>query len=207
MTWLLVTSGRGPGECEIAVAMATREIASDAAAVGVECEVLEAAEGRNGWVSALVALRGDGADSLAQTWEGTIQWTCPSLIRPGWGRKNWFVGVVRLVGRSRSAIGISERDLRWETMRASGPGGQHVNKTESAVRLKHLPTDIVVTAREERSQHRNKALALARLAAALDEQRQSEENALVQERWRKHDAVERGNPVRTYIGPEFKRLR
>jgi protein subunit release factor B len=55
------------------------------------------------------------------------------------------------------------RECEVETFRSSGPGGQHVNKTESAVRLRHLPSNIVVTSRKERSQHRNKALCLERL--------------------------------------------
>jgi ribosome-associated protein len=55
------------------------------------------------------------------------------------------------------------RECEIETFRASGPGGQHVNKTESAVRLRHLPSGVVVTSRQERSQHRNKALCLQRL--------------------------------------------
>ena len=59
-------------------------------------------------------------------------------------------------------------ECRVETFRAGGPGGQHQNKTESAVRLVHLPTDVRVTAREERSQHRNRALALRRLRARLE---------------------------------------
>ncbi|HYG81666.1 MAG TPA: peptide chain release factor-like protein [Pyrinomonadaceae bacterium] len=55
------------------------------------------------------------------------------------------------------------RECEVETMRASGPGGQHVNKTETAVRVRHLPTGLVVTSREERSQHRNKAACLQKL--------------------------------------------
>ena len=55
------------------------------------------------------------------------------------------------------------RECEVETFRSSGPGGQHVNKTESAVRLRHVPSGVVVTSRQERSQHRNKALCLQRL--------------------------------------------
>lgn len=55
------------------------------------------------------------------------------------------------------------RECEVETFRSSGPGGQHVNKTESAVRLRHVPSGVVVTSRQERSQHRNKALCLRRL--------------------------------------------
>lgn len=58
---------------------------------------------------------------------------------------------------------------RVDTFRAGGPGGQHQNVTESAVRLTHLPTGVVVTARDERSQHRNRSLALSRLRKALEE--------------------------------------
>ena len=59
------------------------------------------------------------------------------------------------------------RECEVETFRARGPGGQHVNKTETAVRLKHLPTGLVVTAREERSQHQNKMLCLRKLRAKV----------------------------------------
>jgi protein subunit release factor B len=61
------------------------------------------------------------------------------------------------------------RECEVETFRSSGPGGQHVNKTESAVRLKHLPSGIVVTSQQERSQHRNKALCLQRLRKKIEQ--------------------------------------
>ena len=61
------------------------------------------------------------------------------------------------------------RECEVETFRASGPGGQHVNKTESAVRLRHLPTGVVVTCREERSQHVNKLICLRRLREKIAE--------------------------------------
>ena len=61
------------------------------------------------------------------------------------------------------------RECEVDTFRASGPGGQHVNKTESAVRLKHLPSGLVVTSREERSQHRNKAICLNKLREKVEQ--------------------------------------
>ena len=61
------------------------------------------------------------------------------------------------------------RECDVETFRSSGPGGQHVNKTESAVRLRHVPSGVVVTSRQERSQHRNKALCLQRLRKKVAE--------------------------------------
>jgi protein subunit release factor B len=60
------------------------------------------------------------------------------------------------------------RECEVETFRASGPGGQHVNKTESAVRLKHTPSGVVVTSQQERSQHRNKALCLQKLRKKIE---------------------------------------
>ena len=70
---------------------------------------------------------------------------------------------------------VRKSDLRIETFRSGGPGGQHQNKTESGVRLTHVPSGITVTARESRSQHRNRQIALARLRAALAEALREEE--------------------------------
>jgi peptide chain release factor len=182
----------------------SKALLAEAADAGVEAEVIDAEAAPHGLMSALVSLRGDGADALARSWEGTVQWVCPSPIRPGWGRKNWFVGVSRLAPPAPSSA-LREADLRIETMRSSGPGGQHVNRTESAVRITHVPTGIVAVAREERSQHRNRSLALARLAAALDGREHQAGQAAERERWSRHDALERGNPIRVYVGERFTR--
>ena len=94
-------------------------------------------------------------------------------------------------------------DVRVETLRASGPGGQHVNRTESAIRVTHLPTGLTAIAQEERSQHLNRRLALARLADLLAEQAETRIREEMTTRWRQHTQLIRGNPVRVYRGKDW----
>jgi peptide chain release factor len=110
--------------------------------------------------SLLLELCGSQAEAFAKSWEGTVQWTARSPCRPEHKRKNWFVGVTVIYPAEETVF--DAKDLSWEVMRASSPGGQHVNKTESAVRVTHLASRIQASATEERSQYRNRKLALAR---------------------------------------------
>lgn len=210
MIRLQFTAGRGPVECRLALAGLLRALLGEARGAGVEAEVVETEEAEHGPLSAVVALRGEGAEEMARSWIGTVLWSCPSPVRRGWPRRNWFVGVAALAPPAPRREGFSERDLRWETFRSSGAGGQHVNKTDSAVRLRHLPSGVVVECRSERSQHRNRALALARLSDALAERAEAARRAADRDRWARHDsAVERGGEaaVRVYEGPDFRRRR
>jgi peptide chain release factor len=210
MTWLLLTAGRGPAECRLAVAGLTQALLREAREAGLQAALIDSVAAERGLLSAVVSLDGEGAQALARSWSGTVMWTCPSPLRPGWGRKNWFVGVAPLEPPELGPGGIREADLRFETFRASGPGGQHVNKTESAVRLRHVPTGLVVEASSERSQHRNKALALARLALALKEREEAARAEADKARWGRTVAIEdRGgtHAARAYRGPDFQRVR
>lgn len=202
--WLQMTAGRGPAECCLAVAGLVPRLLAEAEAEGLHADVLEACPGPvpRSLASALVSLTGEGAERFASTWEGTVCWIAKSPLRPQHKRKNWFVSVSLLLAAADGAA-FDARDVEITTLRAGGPGGQHVNKTASAVRVVHRATGLSTVAREERSQHRNRALALARLRSMLDDMRQDEVRQSERERWRRHDALERGQAVRTYTGERF----
>jgi len=191
--WLHITAGQGPAECAWAVVKVLEQIQKEAVAASFQCRTLEIEPGPEPGTaqSALISIS-DAA--FANSWIGTVQWTARSPFRPLHKRKNWFVGID--VFEPVDETSFSPRDLRWETMRASGPGGQHVNKTESAVRVIHLPTGTAATAMEERSQHRNRKLALALLMRKLKQLDANRFGEARQERWRAHQELQRGNPVR-----------
>lgn len=202
--WLQISAGQGPAECQWVVRRVMEAIAQEAIDSDVSCRSLEATPGDEPDVfkSVLLALDGDQAERLARSWAGTVQWTGQSRYRPHHKRKNWFVGIDIFTPPEHPQW--SAHELRVDVMRSSGPGGQHVNKTSSAVRVTHVPTGLTAVAREERSQHQNRRLALARLARIMEQRTQASEAGERRERWQQHAALERGNPVRVYRGPRFQ---
>ncbi len=198
---LHLSSGKGPDECRWVVAQLAKAFVTEGVRQGVACEVLDAEEALP--ASLLLRLSGEEALAFSQARTGTILWVGDSPFRPGHRRRNWFVSVSQAPS-IEDVPHLRDADIEFQTMRASGPGGQHVNKTDSAVRATHRPTGLVTTAQEQRSQHANRKLAKLKLAIMLEERHSGALGEARREQWSTNQDLERGNPVCTYTGPLFK---
>lgn len=203
---LLLTSGSGPAECQQAVAGVLEAMRNEAELIAVDFGT-NGVRTKHGYKSAVVLVSGDDAEAFAKNWCGTIQWRAESNLRPTHKRANWFIGVFDLPATVQTLERIQASDVTFATFRAGGPGGQHQNTTDSAVRATHRQTGLAAVAREERSQHRNKALALERLQHLMAAQASAEEAVQKVSRNELHHALERGNPVRYFKGHDFREVK
>jgi peptide chain release factor len=194
-----ITAGRGPVECCRVVARVQERMLAQARRNRIEMEVLQNKKADlNGTLySATILAKGSGLQAFVKEWQGTVQWIGQSPYRKFHKRKNWFVGVE--IFDVKEVLQWNLHDLVMETCRSSGPGGQNVNKMETAVRGTHIPSGIQVLAMDSRSQLQNKKLCVKRLEEKVMAWRTSQLISQQKTRWQEHNSLERGNAVKTII--------
>lgn len=198
-----ITSGRGPVEVTRAVVLMLNNLIDDAKKQGLDTEIVEYEEGtKDGTMfSCVISVAGttELVNAFKQSWNGTVQWiSTKNPYRPEHKRKNWFVGVSFFCPVESSSI--KETDIIYETLRRSGPGGQNVNKVETAVRALHKLSGLTVVASDERNQAQNKRLARERIIAKLSAMEEARKQQQSFDVWMKHNLLQRGNPVKTFKG-------
>jgi peptide chain release factor 2/peptide chain release factor len=193
-----VTAGSGPVEVRRFVALLAERIRALCEERGVEViEVTTRGDEAEPW-SVEIEVRGD-APALLGDEVGTHTLVSQSPERGRAARKRWFAGVaLHPLAPAAEVAPLSARDLEITSTTARGPGGQHVNKAATAVRVRHLPTGLTVRVDEERSRRANLQRALEMLAARLTRAGERREAEGTSARRMAHYRVERGAPVRAY---------
>jgi peptide chain release factor len=200
-----ITSGRGPLECQWVVAKVLKVFLEEAKDNKIDYEIIHRENGDENLTlkSVTLLLKGKELNEFLKTWLGSICWTGKSTFRKLHKRSNWFIGIFELEGLEK--INFNEKDIQFQTTRSQGSGGQNVNKVETAVRATHLPTGQSVFVQDSRSQLENKKLSIIRLKEKVLGQNIIQLQKRMQETWNNHLQVQRGSPIRTFSGTDFKK--
>ena len=199
--YLEVNAGAGGTEAQDWAEMLLRMYMRWAEQHDYKVQLLEASEGEQaGLKSATLQVAGPNAYGWLKTEAGVHRLVRISPFDANARRQTSFASVwVYPVVDDAIEIEINDADLKVDTYRASGAGGQHVNKTESAIRITHMPTGIVVACQTDRSQHRNRASAMAMLKARLYEQELQKREATASAQENAKTSIGWGHQIRSYV--------
>ncbi len=196
-----IQSGSGGTEAQDWASMLLRMFLRFGEKEGFKTEVLEVSDGDvAGIKGATIKFTGEYAFGWLRTETGVHRLVRKSPFDSGNRRHTSFASVFAYPEVNDDIdIDINPADLRIDTYRASGAGGQHINKTDSAVRITHLPTNVAVQCQNDRSQHKNKAAAMKMLKAKLYEVEMQKRNADKQELEENKSDIGWGSQIRSYV--------
>ena len=199
--YLEVNSGAGGTEAQDWAEMLARMYSRWAEQHGYKVQLMEQSEGEQAGIkSATLQVSGPNAYGWLKTEAGVHRLVRISPFDAAARRQTSFASVwVYPVVDDTIEIEINESDLRIDTFRASGAGGQHVNKTESAIRITHIPTNIVVACQTDRSQHRNRATAMGMLKARMYEAELQRREAAASAQENAKTDIGWGHQIRSYV--------
>lgn len=207
-TILEIRAGAGGQEAALFVTDCVRMYSMYADKMGWKCERISATPSDLGGLKECVMVfSGPGVWRALQHEGGThrVQRVPETEAQGRIHTSTITVAVLQEVDDSFDSIQIPETDLRFEATRASGAGGQHVNKTDSAVRITHIPTGLAVFCQEERSQHKNKDKAMKLLRSKLVEmEKQKQKSEIDQKRLDQVGSGDRSEKIRTYNFPQSR---
>src|SRR5437868_9421764 len=197
---LEIRAGTGGDEASLFAGDLFRMYERFAARNGWKVEIVSASEGGVGGYKEIIAeVKGRGAFAKLK-FESGVHRVQRVPDTEGSGRIHTSTATVAVLPEAEEVdLSIADDDLRIDTLRSGGAGGQHVNKTESAVRITHLPTNIVVMMQEDRSQHRNRAKAMAVLRSRLDEAVISKREEVAQAQNDAKSDIGWGHQIRSYV--------